>query len=82
MAGQGSLEDLDTRRPGLLRPALTSRDIAQLPAIPDAPRSAFARIAARVERSLFGGQTLAEPDWRDCRAAYEEFAFAGAWRAT
>jgi len=75
-----SIEDIDSRRPDLVRPALTSRDIAALPAIPDRPRGAFARIAALVERSLFARRPLAEPDWRDCRAAYEDFAFAEGWR--
>lgn len=75
-----SIEDIDQRRPELLRPALTSRDIAALPAIPSRPRGAFARIAMLVERSLFARRPLAEADWRDCRAAYEEFAFAEGWR--
>ena len=33
-----------------------------------------------VERSLFAQRPLGESDWRDCRAAYEEFAFAEGWR--
>lgn len=75
-----SIEDIDSRRPNLVRPAFTSRDIAALPAIPERPRGAFARIAAMVERSLFARRGLEEGDWRDCRAAYEEFAFAEGWR--
>jgi hypothetical protein len=75
-----SIADLDERRPGLVRPALTSRDIARLPDIPTGPRGAFARIAMLVERGLFARRPLAESDWRDCRAAYEEFAFAEGWR--
>ena len=75
-----SIEDIDSRRPALVRPALTSRDIAALPAIPSRPRGAFARIAMTVERSLFGRRPLGPEDWRDCRSAYEEFAFAEAWR--
>ena len=75
-----SIEDIDSRRPDLVRPALTSRDIAALPAIPERPRGAFARIAMMVERSLFARRPLAAADWRDCRAAYEEFAFAEGWR--
>lgn len=75
-----SIADIDKRRPDLVRPALTSRDIAGLPAIPDRPRSAFARIAMLVERSLFAARPLAEADWRDCRSAYEDFAFAEGWR--
>ena len=75
-----SIEDIDGRQPDLVRPALTSRDIAALPAIPERPRSAFARIAMQVERSLFAARPLGPEDWRDCRAAYEEFAFADGWR--
>ena len=75
-----SIEDIDSRRPDLVRPAFTSRDIAALPALPSRPRSAFARIALLVERSLFARRPLAEGDWRDCRTAYEEFAFAEGWR--
>ena len=75
-----SIEDIDQRRPELVRPALTSRDIAALPAIPDRPRGAFARIAAMVERSLFARRPLGADDWHDCRAAYEDFAFAEGWR--
>jgi hypothetical protein len=75
-----SIEDIDSRRPDLVRPALTSRDIAALDAIPGRPRGAFARIAMLVERGLFARRPLAEADWRDCRSAYEEFAFAEGWR--
>lgn len=75
-----SIEDIDHRRPELLRPALTSRDIAALPGLPDQPRTAFARIAMLVERSLFARRPLARDDWEDCRVAYERFAFADGWR--
>lgn len=75
-----SIEDIDKKKPDLLRPALTSRDISGLTEIPGKPRGAFARIAMLVERSLFAGRPLGESDWRDCRAAYEEFAFAEGWR--
>lgn len=75
-----SIEDIEQRKPDLLRPALTSRDIAALGAIPDRPRGAFARIAMLVETSFFARRPLAEPDWRQARSAYEEFAFAEGWR--
>ncbi|HWT13705.1 MAG TPA: DUF4129 domain-containing protein, partial [Allosphingosinicella sp.] len=75
-----SIEDIESRRPRLVRPALTSRDIAALDAIPERPRGAFSRMARLVERSLFARRPLAEGDWRDCRAAYEEFAFVEGWR--
>lgn len=76
-----SIEDIESRRPELVRPALTSRDIAALSQIPEQPRGAFARIAALVERGLFARIELGEADWGEARAAYERFAFAGAWRA-
>ena len=75
-----SIEDIDAKRPDLVRPSLTSRDIAALEEIPGRPRSAFARIAMMVERSLFAERPLAAGDWTDCRSAYEEFAFAEGWR--
>lgn len=74
-----SIEEIERRRPRVVRPALTSRDIAGAPQLPPGPRAAFGRIAMAVERSLFGGRALAEPDWRGCRAAYEEFALAREW---
>ncbi|MFN3944908.1 MAG: DUF4129 domain-containing protein [Allosphingosinicella sp.] len=75
-----SIEDISHRRPKLVRPALTSRDIARADDIPAPPRRAFGRIVLAVERSLFGGRELGADDWRDCRTAYEEFAFADGWR--
>ena len=75
-----SIEEIEARRPRLVRPALTSRDIANAPQLPGEARSAFWKIVAMVETSLFGGRDLGEGDWRECRQAYEEFAFAGAWR--
>lgn len=75
-----SIEDIDSRRPELVRRSLTSRDIAALEPIPMRPRSAFARIAMSVERSLFGQRPLGENEWRDCRSAYEDFAFADGWQ--
>jgi hypothetical protein len=74
-----SIEDIDDKKPDLVRPALTSRDICALEQIPQRPRSAFARIAAMVERSLFAGRALVSDDWAACRAAYQEFAFAEGW---
>ena len=75
-----SIEDIESRRPKLVRPALTSRDIAGAPELPSEPKQAFSTIVMLVERSLFGGHRLGEQDWRECRTAYESFAFAGAWR--
>jgi len=75
-----SLEDIQRHRPRLLRPALTSREIAGSDWMPGVVRRAFAAMAAPVERSLFGGRSLARTDWEEARAAYGEFALPGAWR--
>lgn len=74
-----SIDDLAGRRPGAVRPALTSRDIAALPVMPQAARAAFARIAAAAERSVFGGRAVGAEDFRACREDYEAYAFSGAW---
>ena len=75
-----SIEDIARRRPRLLRPALTSRDIARSSDIPPAPRGLFADLAAVVERSLFGGAAVDAGDWQRCRTAYAEFALPKAWQ--
>jgi hypothetical protein len=75
-----SVEHLSGRRPGLVKPALTSRDIAALDTLPDAPRGAFARLAQAVERTLFAGRPASEADFRQARGDYEAFAFPDAWR--
>jgi hypothetical protein len=75
-----SIDDLAGRRPGLVKPALTSRDIAGLDALPEAPRSAFARLARAVELSFFGGRPAGKDAFGEARADYEAFAFAENWR--
>lgn len=75
-----SIDDIARRRPNLVRPALTSRELAISPALPDRARNLFARIARLVERSLFGGRPVGEADWVEARDSYAEFALAGAWR--
>lgn len=74
-----SVEDIGRRRPGVVRPALTSRDLARADAIPAGARGLFAGIAAVVERSLFGGRPVGEADWGDCRQAYADFAQSRNW---
>ena len=76
-----SIEDISNRRPHLVRPALTSREIAGSSAIPSRARDLFASIARLVERSLFGGRPVDQGDWNEARAAYSNFAVAGSWRA-
>jgi hypothetical protein len=75
-----SIEDIGKRRPRVVRPALTSRDLAAASEIPPAPRHLFADIAAVVERSLFGGRPVDAGDWSACREAYGHFAKGREWR--
>jgi hypothetical protein len=74
-----SIDDLSGRRPGAVRPALTSRDIAALEAMPPQARDAFGLIARVVEGGFFGGRPVAEDDFAACRQAYQGFAFAEGW---
>jgi hypothetical protein len=73
------IDDIEARRPRLVRPALTARDIAALDELPPEARGAFARIAAAVEMGLFAGRGLNAEAFALARAAYEDFAFLKAW---
>ena len=75
-----SIDDLSGRRPGAVRPALTSRDIANLDVLPSQPRAAFARLAQAVERAFFGGQPVGSDVFDAARRDYEAFAFDAGWR--
>ncbi len=75
-----SIDDLAGRRPGLVRPALTSRDIAALDVLPEGPRGAFGRLAQAVERTFFAGRPADAQDFVRARGDYEAFAFAEGWR--
>ncbi len=72
-----SIDDIDEKRPHLIAPAFTSRDIAGLETLPRAARDAFSLIARHVERSLFGGRELDASAFAECRRAYEGFALSG-----
>jgi hypothetical protein len=74
-----SINDIDGRLPNAVRPALTARDIAGLERLPAAARPTFRQIAQAVEASLFGGGSVDQRTYGDCRDAYEAFAFAGTW---
>lgn len=74
-----SIDDLRARRPGAVKPALTSRDIAGLAVLPAAPRDAFARLARAVELTFFGGRPAGPDEFGAARRDYEAFAFAEAW---
>lgn len=74
-----SIADVEGRRPDLIAPSLTSRDISRLPQLPAGPRSAFAQIARIVEAGVFGGRAVDAQGWAACREAYVRFAFPEAW---
>ena len=71
---QRSVGQIAQIRPDLIDPSITAREIAALPALPEAARAAFSVIAERVERSLFALRRLSAEDWRTSRDAYAEFA--------
>ena len=73
---QRSVGHISTARPDWVEPSSTARELAALPALPDAARAAFRVIAERVERSLFALRSLERADWEAARAAYAEFALA------
>ena len=76
-----SIEDIQRRRPMVVRPALTSRELAAAPGIPLGARNLFAGIARHVERSLFGGREVGPEDWQAARADYADFALPKMWAA-
>ncbi|MBY9063540.1 DUF4129 domain-containing protein [Sphingomonas yunnanensis] len=76
-----SVEDLARRRPAMVQPALTARELAAAPGLPPPARERFAAIARLVERSLFGGRPVDAAGWEMARADYAAFALPTAWRA-
>jgi hypothetical protein len=74
-----SIDDIGERRPDLLKPALTSREIGVLQALPEAARTAFAVMARIVERAIFAGRAVGAGDYQACRAEYERLAFPETW---
>lgn len=75
-----SVEDIARRRPRLVQPAVTSRELASASALPESARALFSGIARRVERSLFGGRPVGEQDWAEARSEYANFALPKAWQ--
>lgn len=69
-----SVSQIAAARPDWVEPSSTARELAALPALPDAARAAFNAVAERVERSLFALRSLDRADWEAARAAYAEFA--------
>lgn len=75
-----SVEDIDRRKPDLLKPSSTARELAAAQSMPEKARATFGLIARHVEASLFGGQALDAAGWAQCRDAYGRFALAGEWQ--
>ncbi len=74
-----SLDDVRTYRPTVVKPALTSRELAVSESLPDAARQAFSHIARVVETSYFGSGGVDQGAYAECRRAYEAFAFPAVW---
>lgn len=72
-----SLEDVERRRPGVVRPALTSREIAMADALPPAAREALTPIVRIVERGLFAGREVTAALWEEALDSYRRFALPG-----
>ncbi len=75
-----SVEDIEARRPSLIRRHWTSREIANADGLPAAVRDIFATIAAVVEISLFGKRAINAEEWQRCRDAYARFVSGASWR--
>jgi hypothetical protein len=73
---QRSVGQIANARPDWVEPSSTARELAALPALSDAARTAFATISERVERSLFALRSLDRNDWEAARSAYANFALA------
>lgn len=73
-----SVEQIEARYPGRLRPSWTSRDIVRVSILPPEAQRAFGFIAATVETALFGRRPIDEAAWARCRSAYERAAFGAA----
>lgn len=74
-----SVEDISDRRPGLVKPAMTSRELSEARDLPAVAREAFSRIAGAVEISLFGGRAIDAGAWERCRSAYAEMTVPKNW---
>lgn len=75
-----SIDDIDKWRPLAVRPALTTRDIAGIDALPERALPAFMRIAGAVERTLFAGGRIDGTEFGHCRQAYAAFALPDGWQ--
>lgn len=72
-----SIEDIAARRPELLRPSTTAREIGAFDALSQRARQAFGVIAGHVEASFFARRPLDRSAWDSSREAYRAFALDG-----
>lgn len=72
-----SIRQIAQRRPDLVQPSSTARELSRIEALPEAARRAFSAIARAVERALFALEDLSERDWNEARSAYADFALEG-----
>lgn len=75
-----SIEDIERRRPELLRPSSTSREIGNFESLPENARTMFGVIAGHVERGIFAAMPIGEEGWAASRDAYGAFALSDTWR--
>jgi hypothetical protein len=75
-----SIQEISDRQRELVTPALTSREIAALPALSALAQRIFSGIAQSVEHSRFGGHGIGEAEFQRCRAEFEQFTAADTWR--
>lgn len=76
-----SIEDIKKRKPNLLRPSSTSREIGRFDSLPQTARAMFEIIADQVERSVFKATPIGEEGWTRSRDAYRNFALPKSWKA-
>ena len=72
-----SIEDIAAKRPDLLQPSTTAREIGAFEALSARARSAFGVIAGHVEVSFFARRPLDRSAWDSSREAYRAFALDG-----
>ena len=75
-----AIQEIGDRRPGVVLPALTSREIATLDALSPRAQQVFSQIALVVERCIFGSRPLSANDYAEVRGAFEQFTVSQAWQ--
>ena len=75
-----SIEDIERRRPELMRPSSTAREIGHFESLPENARVMFGVIAGHVERGIFAAMPIGEDEWAASRDAYAAFALSDTWR--